>query len=116
MNAITIEQERDALREALAALDKELDFSADIDDRHPLTEICTAHSVNAAFAKVRHAMSMGATTSDTRILREALTFYRDGFQLHPKRSRTGIDLSEWRPTQALLDDCGNTAMNALEGR
>lgn len=116
MSAVTIEQERDALRGALKALDEQLDFSADIDDRHPLTEICTAHSVNEAFAKARAAMNMSATISETRALRDALAFYRDGFQLHPKRTRTGIDLSEWKPKKALLDDCGNIALNALEAR
>jgi len=47
-------------------------------------------------------------------LREALTFYRDGFQYHPKRTKTGINLSEWKPTEALLDDCGERARAALK--
>jgi hypothetical protein len=44
---------------------------------------------------------------------EALEFYRNGFQLHPKRSKTGVDLSKWKPTEALLEDCGNRADTAL---
>lgn len=46
--------------------------------------------------------------------REALTFYRDGFRYHPKRSRTGVNLSEWRPTEGLLADCGERARAALQ--
>lgn len=45
--------------------------------------------------------------------RKALEFYRDGFQFHPKRSKTGIDLSEWKPKDALLEDCGEVARSAL---
>ena len=46
-------------------------------------------------------------------LRAALAFYRDGFFYEPKRSKTGIDLSEWKPKEALLEDCGNRALEAL---
>lgn len=35
-------------------------------------------------------------------LLKALAFYRDGFDM------------EYRPREALLDDCGNTAMSALK--
>lgn len=41
--------------------------------------------------------------------REVIEFYRDGFRYHPKRSTTGINLSEWKPTDALLEDCGERA-------
>lgn len=43
-----------------------------------------------------------------------LEFYRDGFRYHPKRSVTGISLSEWKPTERLLDDCGETARALLD--
>ncbi|GHC61466.1 hypothetical protein [Limoniibacter endophyticus] len=43
----------------------------------------------------------------------ALEFYRDAFQLHPKRGPTGINHSEWLPKPALLEDCGNKALDAL---
>jgi multidrug resistance efflux pump len=46
----------------------------------------------------------------------ALAFYRDGFFYEPKRSKTGIDLSEWKPKEALLEDCGNRASAALKGK
>ena len=46
----------------------------------------------------------------------ALEFYRDGFKYHPKRTSTGINVSEWKPTQTLLDDCGETARAALGGK
>lgn len=46
-------------------------------------------------------------------LMSALKFYRDNFKLHPKRSKTGLNMSEWKPTEALLDDCGNRADQAL---
>ena len=47
---------------------------------------------------------------------KALEFYRDSFKYHPKRTSTGINVSEWKPTQALLDDCGETARAVLEGK
>jgi hypothetical protein len=43
----------------------------------------------------------------------ALELYRDGFIYHPKRTKTGVDLSEWKPNEKLLDDCGNAARAAL---
>ena len=52
---------------------------------------------------------------DAEIARQkkALEFYRDGFQFRPKRGPTGINHSEWKVTKALLDDCGNVAVEAL---
>ncbi|QPF81714.1 Lar family restriction alleviation protein [Bradyrhizobium genosp. L] len=47
-------------------------------------------------------------------LREALEFYRDNFKLHQKRTRMGVGLSEWKPTEALLEDCGERARAALQ--
>ncbi|MBM7328757.1 hypothetical protein JS562_37700 [Agrobacterium sp. S2] len=47
---------------------------------------------------------------------KALEFYRDGFKYHPKRTSTGINVSEWKPTQSLLDDCGETARAVLGGK
>lgn len=47
---------------------------------------------------------------------KALEFYRDGFKYHPKRTATGINISEWKPTNALLEDCGETARAALEAK
>jgi hypothetical protein len=44
---------------------------------------------------------------------KVLKFYRDGFRFHPKRSKTGFNISEWKPTEELLDDCGNLAKDAL---
>lgn len=52
-------------------------------------------------------------TTEAEKLVKALEFYRDGFEYHPKHSRTGLNLSVWRPKQALLDDCGNLALEAL---
>lgn len=49
-------------------------------------------------------------------LEAALRFYRDGFVLQPQRTALGIDLSEWKPTEALLDDCGSTASEALAAK
>lgn len=46
---------------------------------------------------------------------KALELYRDGFTFNPKRTRTGVDLSEWKPNEKLLDDCGNAARVALPG-
>jgi len=48
-------------------------------------------------------------------LEAALQFYKDGFRYHPKRTSTGINLSEWKPTEELLNDCGEIALAALAG-
>lgn len=45
--------------------------------------------------------------------RKALEFYRDGFQFVPKRSSLGVNLSTWIPKEALLEDCGEVAKQAL---
>lgn len=52
-------------------------------------------------------------TSENERLRGALAFYRDGFSFHPGRTKTGISMSEWKPKQELLDDCGAIARAAL---
>lgn len=49
------------------------------------------------------------------VAEKALEFYRDSFKYYPKRTSTGINVSEWKPTQALLDDCGETARAVLGG-
>jgi len=43
-------------------------------------------------------------------LREALTFYQDGFTFITDKRRPGL---AWVPTETLLDDCGNIARIAL---
>jgi hypothetical protein len=48
-------------------------------------------------------------------LETALQFYKDGFRYHVKRTSTGINLSEWKPTEELLNDCGETARSVLAG-
>jgi len=48
-------------------------------------------------------------------LEAALQFYRDGFRYHVKRTSMGINLSEWKPTEELLNDCGETARSVLAG-
>lgn len=42
-------------------------------------------------------------------LKDSANFYRMGFK--PTKGAFGI---EYKPTEALLDDCGNNAMNALK--
>lgn len=74
-------------------------------------------------AKWRHEWSVSNNTlleaapellADWKRMREALEFYRDNFVKHYKRGPTGIDHSTWKPTEALLDDCGERARAALE--
>lgn len=48
-------------------------------------------------------------------LEAALQFYKDGFRYHAKRTSSGINLSEWKPTEELLNDCGETACAVLAG-
>lgn len=48
-----------------------------------------------------------------RELVEALSFYRDQWVAENNRTRFGLGGLEWRPTEALLDDCGEQARAAL---
>lgn len=48
---------------------------------------------------------------ENKRLREALAFYRDRWAYTPNKRYGGL---EWRPSEALLDDCGNLARQALE--
>jgi hypothetical protein len=43
-------------------------------------------------------------------LRKALQFYADSWTFKANKRYGGL---EWSPTEALLDDCGNTARSAL---
>lgn len=43
-------------------------------------------------------------------MRRALEFYRDAFTSTPNQRYGGL---EWKPTEALLEDCGNLALHAL---
>lgn len=49
-------------------------------------------------------------------MEKALRFYREGFVLHPSRTTLGVAMSEWHPTEALLDDCGSIATEALAAK
>jgi hypothetical protein len=44
----------------------------------------------------------------------ALRFYRDSFSFNVESLGHGLQTSEWVPKAALLDDCGNMALAALE--
>jgi len=54
-----------------------------------------------------------ALARENAALREALAFYRDGFAKEYKRGPTGLSHNTWNPTEALLEDCGETARAAL---
>jgi hypothetical protein len=45
-------------------------------------------------------------------LATALEFYRDAFEPRPAKGRLALGL-EWRPSERLLEDCGNRAAEAL---
>lgn len=51
-----------------------------------------------------------APWSKVQELQRALEFYRDGFTFTTNPRRAGL---EWKPTEALLDDCGNLARATL---
>lgn len=44
-------------------------------------------------------------------LRKALEFYRDGFERYKQHKH--LPGYAWRPTETLLEDCGNIAKEAL---
>lgn len=73
-------------------------------------------SQHEPFAKWAEDAETALAAKDAEItrLREALTFYKDGFKFIPKRGPTGLNHSEWQPTDELLMDCGNKALDALE--
>jgi len=56
------------------------------------------------------ASRIEALEAENARLREALTFYRDKWAYTPNKRFGGL---EWRPTETLLDDCGNIARSAL---
>ena len=62
----------------------------------------------------RAAETLNAQSKRIKTLEGALAFYKDGFYLEAKRSRTGVNLSEWKPTESLLNDCGQRALDALQ--
>lgn len=62
------------------------------------------------------SIKVEALVAKLAVAEKALEFYRDGFKYHPKRTSTGINVSEWKPTQTLLDDCGETARAARGGK
>jgi len=56
-----------------------------------------------------------AAVREAERLKTALKFYSEGFIPRPaKRNKYGLNPGlEWKPSEALLDDCGNVAMEAL---
>lgn len=63
----------------------------------------------AMHAESDQATRIANLERDLAEARAALTFYRDGWR--PKtHNRPGLT---WHPTEALLDDCGNRAKEAL---
>lgn len=77
--------------------------------------IASALSAREARGRAEAEALLAAGRERAGRMEKALAFYRDGFQYKPKRTRTGVDLSTWEPTPALLDDCGETARAALTG-
>ena len=44
---------------------------------------------------------------------EGLEFYKSGFKRTVKRTKLGVAVEEWKPTEELLDDCGNIAVATI---
>ncbi len=55
-----------------------------------------------------------AQAADNARLREALAFYRDGFE--PFKEHKHLPGFAWRPKEGLLDDCGETARAILAAK
>lgn len=64
----------------------------------------------AAWNRRSPVLASGLAIQAEAELRAALEFYRDGYTFTTNPRRGGL---EWKPTEALLDDCGNTARLAL---
>lgn len=64
---------------------------------------------------LRAASERDAAVREAERLKTALKFYSEGFIPRPaKRNKYGLNPGlEWKPSEALLDDCGNVAMEAL---
>jgi len=67
-----------------------------------------AGEAQAAWSEIDATLS--ALEAENARLREALTFYRDSFTYTVNQRYGGL---EWKPSEALLDDCGNVARIAL---
>lgn len=64
-------------------------------------------------ARIASALNLDPILSEIKRMREALAFYRDEF--HPKvhKPMPGASGITFHPSEALLDDCGQRAMDAL---
>lgn len=86
-----------------------------------IEELLKFKSLHAACDKVsldieqKLVNQLAAAHKRNKELEAALQFYKDGFRYHVKRTSTGINLSEWKPTEELLNDCGETARSVLAG-
>lgn len=93
---------------------KEISTDAELMSRLLTTRPTPAECLVAAARIEQLAASLTAAEAKVEKLRGALKFYRNGFERKAKRSKTGLLLSvDYIPTQALLDDCGNRAIDAL---
>lgn len=81
-------------------------------DRIEELERSRQHWQDCYTRKTQHELEVRARIEE---LEAALQFYKDGFRYHPKRTSTGINLSEWKPTEELLNDCGEIARAVLAG-
>ena len=109
----------DGLVEKLEAMAKWLDdgLGHEILSPKPLREAATViqtlqrerDEILGDFSTTAHALS--AAEQQVRDMRAGLEFYRDGFTFTTNPRYGGL---EWKPTETLLDDCGNTARLLLK--
>jgi len=75
-------------------------------------DLDAALRANAALDAVIDRCRLDATTAEAKLEEAAkvLEFYRDGFTFTTNARYGGL---EWKPTDTLLDDCGNAARTFL---
>ena len=74
-----------------------------------LSDGCLSTVITAYLKVVDERLS--AAEQQVRDMRAGLEFYRDGFTFTTNPRYGGL---EWKPTETLLDDCGNTARLLLK--
>lgn len=113
--AVDVAEGRRLWENAKAALAAEKAYEISNVQCYETVALYQAWAFDNAEALLRAAPERDAAVREAERLKTALKFYSEGFIPRPaKRNKYGLNPGlEWKPSEALLDDCGNVAMEAL---